>query len=281
MGPTKEDQMMCLAFVLMIPLAVLAWTGRWRRAVSILLLGVFAMTMLFPAPIYAQFGLIGGIQNVLSVINGAVRGALNSIGAVARTIESFHQQIVWPTRLIQQARSVMASLIDQYRGRLRGIHGVAVQSATLSVPSELETIVRNRETTDFAALTQSYYRLYGSVPAATAADPMARNLVDIDDALVLNTLKTLKASDRIGGLILQSGDRIEDESRLAAPGSAPFLTSASMAANIQSHAMMQKLFAAMIRQEAARIAHENTVRKRYGVLLVKAREDVSGILGRR
>jgi hypothetical protein len=155
MGSTKEDEMMCLMLVLIFPLAVLAWTRRWRRAISVLLLGVFAMTMLFPAPIYAQFGLIGGIQNVLSVINGTVRGALNSIGAVARTIESFHQQIVWPARLIQQARSVMASLIDQYRGRLRGIQGVAVQSATLPSPSELETIVRNRDTADFAALTQS------------------------------------------------------------------------------------------------------------------------------
>jgi hypothetical protein len=64
----------------------------------------------------------------------------------------------------------------------------------------------------------------------------------------------LKAADQAGDLILQSGDRIEDEARVAVPGSAPFLTAATTAANIQSQAMMQKMLAAMLRQEAARIA---------------------------
>ena len=38
-------------------------------------------------------------------------------------------------------------------------------------------------------------------------------MIDIDDTLALNTLKTLKADDQGGDLILQSGDRIEDEAR--------------------------------------------------------------------
>ena len=38
-----------------------------------------------------------------------------------------------------------------------------------------------------------------------------------------NTLKTSKATDQVGDLILDSGNQIEDEAQLAAPGSAPFL----------------------------------------------------------
>jgi hypothetical protein len=53
-----------------------------------------------------------------------------------------------------------------------------------------------------------------------------------------------------------------------------------MAANIQSQAMMQKMLAAMLRQEAARVAHENAVRKRYGILVAKVRQSVSDILNR-
>src|SRR5262249_8976916 len=45
----------------------------------------------------------------------------------------------------------------------------------------------------------------------------------------LNTLKTLKATDQRGDLILESGDQMEDGARVAAPGSAPFLTAAAMA----------------------------------------------------
>ena len=62
-----------------------------------------------------------------------------------------------------------------------------------------------------------------------------------------------------------SGNLIEDEARIAAPGSVPFLTASAMAANLQSQAMMQKMLAAMLRQEAARIAHENALRKRHGL----------------
>jgi hypothetical protein len=97
----------------------------------------------------------------------------------------------------------------------------------------------------------------------------------LDDGLALNTLKTLKATDQAGDLILESGDQIEDEARAAAPGSAPFLTAAAMAANVQSQAMMQKMPAAMLRQEAARIAHENALRKRHGILTVKVRQSIS------
>jgi hypothetical protein len=81
--------------------------------------------------------------------------------------------------------------------------------------------------------------------------------------------------------MLEAGDRIEDESSLAAPGSAPFLTAASVAANIQSQAMMQKMLAAMIRQEATKIAEDNARRKRYGLLVNKVQQGVSDLLQRR
>jgi hypothetical protein len=44
--------------------------------------------------------------------------------------------------------------------------------------------------------------------------------------------------------------------------------------------MMQKMLAAMLRQEAARIAHENAVRKRRGILSAKIRQSISDVLRR-
>jgi hypothetical protein len=106
-------------------------------------------------------------------------------------------------------------------------------------------------------------------------------LIDVDAAMALGTLKALKASDKSAALILLSSNEFEDEAASAAPGSAPFLTAASAAANIQSQAMMQKMLAAMIRQEATRIAEENGRRKRYGLLVNKAQQGVSDLLNRR
>ena len=183
-------------------------------------------------------------------------------------------------RRVQQARWTVTNLIGRFRNSLQMLNAVSVRSAALPVPASLETIARNRQTNDLPALTDTYYRTFGPVPAATDADRLTRDLMDVDDALALGTLKTLKASDQSGDLILQSGNRIEDEARQAAPGSAPFLTAASTAANIQSQAMMQKMLAAMIRQEAARVAHDNARRKRHAALVGKARQAVSDFLKR-
>src|SRR5213083_703861 len=102
---------------------------------------------------------------------------------------------------MERARSSIASLISQSRGALQNVYGAPVRSATLPVPVDLETTMRNQQTNDFGALAQSYYRTYGTVPTATDADPLARNLIDVDDAMALGTLKTLKASDRSSELI--------------------------------------------------------------------------------
>jgi hypothetical protein len=83
-------------------------------------------------------------------------------------------------------------------------------------------------------------------------------VIDVDDAMALGTLKTLKASDRANELLIQSGNQIDDQARSAAPGSAPFLTATGVAANIQSQAMMQKTLAAMIRRSRANCSRQRS-----------------------
>jgi hypothetical protein len=281
MGGSEENEMICWLFVLVPALLVLVWVKYSRKALALTLVGVLAVTLVFPATGYAQLGLIGGIQNLLNLINGSIRGTLTEMGSVMQTVDRLHEQVVWPVQLIQQARSTVGSLIPRFRNPIQAIHTMAVRSATLPAPINLEAVIRNRQTNDMVAVTQTYYQTFGALPAPADADPIARNLIDADDAMAVGTLKALKASDRSADLILQSGNNIEDEARLAAPGSAPFLTASSVAANIQSQAMMQKMLAAMIRQEAARIAHENSLKKRYGLRAMDARQGISDLLKRR
>jgi hypothetical protein len=84
----------------------------------------------------------------------------------------------------------------------------------------------------------------------------------MDDALAQGTLKTLKESDNAVNLTLGVANQIEDGASQSAPGSAPFLTATAVAASIRSQAITQKMLAADLRQEAARLAHMNTLRKR-------------------
>ena len=57
----------------------------------------------------------------------------------------------------------------------------------------------------------------------------------------------------------------------------PFLAAAGMTASVKSQAMMQRMIAAAIRQESARVAHDNTIRKRNAMFGAQFRNDMQTI----
>jgi len=122
--------------------------------------------------------------------------------------------------------------------------------------------MRNHQTNDFPTLTSSFAITFGGIPTTKEASPEDRTMMDMDDALAVDNLKTLKESDAAGDLTLRAANNIENAASQAAPGSAPFLTATAVVASIESQALTQKMLAAELRQEAARLAHENALRKR-------------------
>jgi hypothetical protein len=169
-------------------------------------------------------------------------------------------------------------MIAQFRGILVALMRVNVSSAELPNPTALESVIRNRATGDFAQLEAAFRQTYRNLPATTAAHPVDRELMDMDDATALANLKTLKASDRMVDAMMTAADAIEDEGRGMAPGSAPYLAGAGFAAAVKSQAMMQRMIAGAIRQEAARIAHDNTLRKRHATFTDEFRRDARQML---
>jgi hypothetical protein len=96
----------------------------------------------------------------------------------------------------------------------------------------------------------------------------------------MGNLKTLKMSDAAGDLTLQAADGIETAASQAAPGSAPFLTATAIVASIQSQALTQKMLAAELRQEAARLAHDNSLRKRGSTMTGDVSTQILNLLKR-
>ena len=233
-----------------------------RQVLAVALVGAVAATWVAPRPVEAQSGIVDAIQAVLDVINGVIQTALNSINTVRTAISNFYQSVTWPVQLINQARAQVTQMIAQYRDLMRGILSINLSSATLPATQQLENVMRNQQTNDFNTLATNYGNAYGPVPAATAASAADRAMTDMDDALALDNLKTLKETDQAGNLTLQAADQLESAASQAAPGSAPFLTASAVAASIQSQAVTQKMLAAELRQEAARLAHGNALRKR-------------------
>ena len=256
---------------------------RVRRVVALTLVGALALTVVAP-PARAQIGIgaviaaatavVKLINNVIGGLLNAVRSTIGSINSVLTQFDNLWEQVVYPLQLINRARALVSSLIGQYRGVLTALLQINVSSAQLPNPVALESVMRDRSAGDFPQLTNAFGQTYRAIPQATDAHPMERDLADIDDALAMENLKTLKASDAMVDQMMNAANAIEDEGVNMAPGSAPYLAGAGMIASVKSQAMMQRMIAAAIREEAARVAHDNTIRKRNATFSAQFRTDV-------
>ena len=169
-----------------------------RQVLAMALVGTMAAVLVAPPRVQAQSGLVGAIQAVLNVINGVIHGSLNSMNSVRSAMNGSYQNLIWPVALINQARAQVTQMTAQYRNLMRSIFNINVASATLPATQQLEQVIRNGQTSDFAILKTNYGNTYGPVPAATAAGAPDRAMTDMDDALAMDVLSALKAK-RCGG----------------------------------------------------------------------------------
>jgi hypothetical protein len=223
----------------------------------------------------AAAAVVSLITNTIGSLLGTSNGLLGSINDFMQALVSLWEDVVYPINLINQARAMVTQLVAQFRGLVAAIDNVNVHSATLPNPTVLETIMRNGSVADFAQFDQAFRTTYQPLPPVTDIDPGDRQRVDMSDALAMDTLKALKASDQVVGQTLQAAQIIEDEAAQAAPGSAAFLTGAGLIAAVENQAMMQRMLAAELREEAAILAHTNAIRKRQADMANQFRQDTT------
>jgi len=146
-------------FFMICSILVLRYANNWRGMIAVTMVATISAAIVFPPPAFAQFGLLGSIQNIISIINGTIQSALNAINGATEAVRSIHEQIVWLVSLINRARSSIASIIDEFRNVLRSMYGTPTNSATLVAPIGLESSLRNGQTDDFASLVRSYHEV--------------------------------------------------------------------------------------------------------------------------
>jgi hypothetical protein len=250
-----------------------------KRVVTVAIAGILVSALVIAPPAAeAQVSLIQAIQAVLNVINGVIQSALNAINTVRAAISSFYQNAIWPVQLINQAKAQVTQMVSQYRALMTRIFSIKLNSGTLPNPQSLENTMRDHRVNNFNALTQSFGNTYRAIPAPTDASLADRDMADMDDAMTLDSLKVLKATDNATDLELQAANSIESSASQAAPGSAPFLTASAVASSVRSQALTQKMLAAELRQEAAHIAHQNGLRKRGAAFTTQLRGVIVNLL---
>ena len=247
------------------------------------ILALCLVCLLVLMPVAANAGvqdIITLLTTITSTLQNGVGQVLSGIQSINTTVRNFEQQVVWPITLINQTRTEVSQVRAQFSSLASQIQSIPTNSASLVNPSQLETLLRSQRAGNLGQISASYTQVYQALPQPNQATANQRNLMDVDDAFALRALKTATASDQASQQMLSVAGGLEQQAAVSAPGSASILTAQAQAANLQNQAMLQKLLAAELRQEAARLAHANALRKQSADANKDLRNNLQQILSR-
>ncbi len=233
--------------------------ARSKRLLAVLIVAV----VLAPTAVRADG--IGDIlslfHTITSTLQGPIGGALSEMRKISAAVNNFRQQIIWPLAVINQTRSFVSATRAHYTGLMSQIEGIKNNSATLALPMQLESMFRGAQSGSIGQIPSLYTQVYQPVALAGIAQPGQRNLMDIDDAMAMDSLKTSMVSDQTTQGMLTLADSLEQQAATAAPGSASMVTAQARVADLVTQAQLAKMLAAQLRQEATKLAHQNATLK--------------------
>ncbi|MFL6302150.1 MAG: hypothetical protein ACJ72H_01300 [Candidatus Sulfotelmatobacter sp.] len=246
---------------------------RWLLAVAL------ATCMSAPAAWGDGIGdILSLFQTIAHTLQGPIGGALGEIENVSTAINKFRQQIIWPFSLISQTRSFIIATRTRYTSLMFQIEGIKNNSATLAVPMQLESLFRSAQAETIAQIPPIYMQVYQPVAQAGIAQTPQRNLMDMDDAIAMDSLKTAMVSDQNTQGMLTLADSLEQQAMSAAPGSAPMITAQARVADLETQAQLAKMLAAQLREEATKLAHKNAVLKQSSAATQNLQNQIQQVL---
>ena len=249
--------------------------ARWKRR---LLIGILLIEMCFALPKLAQGQFLDIFDAIFSSIQNDIGSSLSAINQVVQQMQKLYQTTVAPLAALNQARGFAANSINNFRGAMNQVFNTPFTSAVTPGPQQFESILHSRLSAQIPALQASFTANFGAIPQVNAASPQDRVMMDVDDALGQENLKTTLIADQGGDAILQAADQMENQVAVSTPGSNPFLTAQAQVSNLRCQAFMQKMLAAELRQEAGRIAHDNVLVKRRTAATGNINSLISGAL---
>jgi hypothetical protein len=217
-------------------------------------------------------------HTITSTLQGPIGGALSEMRKVSAAVNNFHQQVIWPLALISQARSFVSATRARYTGLMSQIESLKNNSATLALPIQLESMFRGAQSGSISQIPSIYAQVYQPVSLAGTAKPMQRYLMDIDDAMSMDSLKTAMVSDQTTQSTLSLADSLEQQAMTVAPGSASMITAQARVADLETQAQLAKMLAAQIRQEATKLAHQNVLLKQRSTATQNLQNQIQQVL---
>jgi len=247
---------------------------RWKWAMAA---SVLCAVLLF-TPARAHAGIFDVFGELFGTIQSDIGGSLKSINQITQQVQQLYQTTMWPLAALNQARGFVANSISSFRNQMNQVFSTRYSSAVTAGPQQFESILHSRMSSQIPALGASFSANYGTVPQVNNAAPQDRLMMDMDDALGQENLKTTLIADQGADTILNTANQMENQVAVTTPGSNPYLSAQAQVANLRCQAYMQKMLAAELRQEAGRLAHDNALMKRRTTITGGINSMITGAL---
>jgi len=250
--------------------------ARSKRLLAVLIVAV----LLAPTAVRADGigDILSFFHTITSTLQGPIGGALSEMRKLSAAVNTFRQEIIWPLAVINQARGFISATRTRYTGLMSQIEGIKNNSATLALPMQFESMFRGAQSGSIGQIPSLYTQVYQPVALSGIAQPVQRNLMDIDDAMSMDSLKTSMVSDQTTQGMLTLADSLEEQAMTAAPGSAPMITAQARIADLETQAQLAKMLAAQLRQEATKLAHQNALFKQRSVVTQNLQNQIQRVL---
>ncbi len=223
---------------------------------------VVLIIVLLPTSARSQFGLdpccaiiSAGLNTISGLLKNVVAKPLGAIQQLEQQAATFEQQVVYPVAAINQARGLAVQFQAQF-AQLRQLSQVAVSSATLPNPQQLEQALLSRTIAAIPNISVNYSAVYGPVMPATDAPQPLRDLVDTTDAEAQAAMKKAIEIDALADVELQAAEQINQQLQNATPGSAAILEAQTAAWLVRANAYTQAAMAELVRVRSIELANQ-------------------------
>ncbi len=255
-------------------IAANAWRIITRHRMAVIAILV-VVCLLAPQPAKSQVGFLGGLIGIvtsglgtLNNVMGSVDSALNNvIGPILRGINSvmtaaqqimgeifdFQRNVVYPQQAISNAQALVGRVQGIYAA-IQGIWNIAVRSATLPNPRQLEGVILSRDPAQIGAVGGNFSAVYTPLPAATDVHPAERDLIDSTDAVAQAAMKRSISIDAIADQELAAANQMMSALKTTAPGTAEMVGAQAGAWLVRSQAYTQQAMAELMRVRSMELA---------------------------
>lgn len=217
--------------------------------------------------------------SVFSALLGTIGGMSESLVTMQQIQQSsmmFQQETLWPSTIMNQFRGDFSELDSSNQGPLSTIFNVPIQSATLPSSMALESQILSGNPT---LVNTAYMNAYGPNLTVAQAPVTVVQSIGMTDAAAMDSLQLGMSMDSTTSTLIGQAQQIQTTASSAAPGVQDILTAQAMAGELECLAQQHRLYASLLREEAARLALQGLEYKQTAIAVQNTNQGIRNVVG--